>query len=184
MKTIEEILSELLLNKFTFHKVTEHDIYQDALLHYLNQKYCSSALLAASLYEMIFTTRLIRETSNPGGFIPDKNNINEQFQNLLNREEEVVNGKKKMFFRNITEELVQKNVITNEEKGDYDNFYSKLRNPVSHGLTARLYKDLLDGEPKNSFEIDERCNEIYKIASEKLVYKIYEIMAVKKLLKK
>ncbi len=64
---------------------------------------------------MVFTTRLVRETANPPGFVPAKDNVDEQFQNLIDREEDVVNVQK-MSFRQITKELVGLGVITGAKK--------------------------------------------------------------------
>ncbi|MDI6799674.1 MAG: hypothetical protein QMD53_03260 [Actinomycetota bacterium] len=90
------------------------------------------------MYEKIFTTKLVRETAKPDGFVVSKDNIQEQLENLLNREIEVVETEK-LSFKEITKKLAEADVLTSDEKSDYDNFYMSIRNSVAHGLTLRLF---------------------------------------------
>ncbi len=182
MKTINEIYAEFLLNKFRFHRAIEHDIFRDSLMFYMDGKFSTSASLCATLYEMIFTTRLVRETANPLGFKPNKNNIEEQLKNLSERENEVIN-EKKLSFRKITKELVEYKVLDEDEKKEYDDFYSLIRNPVAHGLTIRLFQSLEKRKPVHYFETENNYLPTYKKASELLINKIYNLMAIKKFLK-
>jgi hypothetical protein len=132
---------------------------------------------------MIFTTRLVRETANPNGFIPSRENINEQLTNLTEKENEIINIKK-LSFRNITNELKEREIISENDKQEYDKFYSEIRNPVAHGLTFRLFELLIGRKPTNSFEVDTNYNQVYEKASELLINKIYYLMAIKELRKK
>lgn len=134
------------------------------------------------LYEKIFTTRLVNETANPEGFIPSKDNIGEQLQNHLDREEQIINDAC-LSYRKITEKLVERAVLTEDQKNEYDNFYTDIRNPVAHGLTLRLFKNKFNRLPANTFEIDQKYEVIYEWASTILINKIYDIMVNKVLLK-
>ncbi len=157
-------------------------MFRDSLMFHTDKKYVSSASLCATLYEMIFTTRLIRETSNPQGFAPSKENLDEQLQNLFDSEEDVINAQR-LSFRDITKELVGHGVIDNTEKTEYDEFYTQIRNPVLHGLTPRLFEPMLGRPPAHVFEIDATYEAVYEKASEILLDKIYCIM-VEKILRK
>jgi hypothetical protein len=183
MKKVNEIYAEFLLEKFKFYRAIEHDIYRDALMFYMDRKFSTSANLCAVLYEMIFTTRLLRETANPPDFIPSRANIDQQFVNLIERENEIINVQR-LSFRKITGALVNEGVISKEEKTNYDTFYTDFRNPVAHGLTYRLFELFMGRTPTNPFEIDLKYNTIYEKASEILINKIYDLMAIKVLLKK
>jgi hypothetical protein len=182
MKPVNEIYAEFLLGNVKFHKLMEHDIFRDSLMFHMDNKYSSSATLCAVLYEMLFTTRLVRETSNPSGFVPNKENMEQQLENLIKREDEVIN-KERLSFRDITQQLVDKAVLTTDEKSEYDTFYTNIRNPVAHGLTSRLFEPMLGRTPKHAFETDTNYNAIYHKASEILIDKIYYLMAVKGLRK-
>lgn len=158
-------------------------MYGEALVSYFKEKYLTSAILCAVLYEKIFTTRLVNEIANPRGFVPSKDNIQEQLQNQLNQEEEIIETSK-LRFCCITKKLVELNVIKNDEKLEYDNFYTDIRNPVSHGLSLRLYKKMIGRTPTSTFEIDTNYEEIYQRVAKLLIEKIYELMVVKVLRKK
>ncbi len=149
----------------------------------MDNKFSTSASLCATLYEMIFTTRLVRETSNLDGFVPSRGNINKQLMNLTEKENDIINVRK-LSFRKITKELQEREVISEIEKQDFDLFYSEIRNPVAHGLTFRLFEKLLDRKPTNYFEVDTNYNPVYKKASELMLNKIYYLMAIKELREK
>lgn len=183
MKPINEIYSEFLLGNVRFQRVIEHDLFRDSLMFFMDNKFSTSASLCATLYEMIFTTRLVRETANPDGFVLSKENIEEQLKNLIDKENEIIN-EKKLSFRKITKELKEREVISEIEKSDYDSFYTEIRNPVVHGLTFRLFEKLLNRKPAHSFEVETNYEPIYKKASELLIDKIYYLMAIKELRKK
>ena len=178
MKPVNEIYSEFLLGKVSFHTKEQTDMFRDALMSYIDSKYVTAANLYAILYERIFTTRLVRETSQPFNFVPSKENVTEQLNNLMNRENEVVNVKK-LFFRAITQELVETGVLSAKEKTDFDNFYTDIRNPVIHGLTFRLFEPMLGRVPNHIFDLDVNYPAVYKKASEILFDKIYYLMAIK-----
>ena len=178
MKPVSEIYSEFLFGNIRFHRRIESDIFRDALMFHTDKKYCSSASLCATLYEMIFTTLLVRETANPTDFVPAKENVNEQLQNLYDREEDVINVQK-MTFRKITKELVGLGIITEEEKSGYDNFYTQIRNPVLHGLTFRLFEPMLGRPPAHAFEIDTTYEAVYEKVSHILIDKIHHLMVEK-----
>lgn len=182
MKPVNQIYADFLLGNVKFHRVIETDMFRDALMFYMDAKYSTSAILCAVLYEMIFTTRLIRETANPKGFVPGKDNIDEQIDNLITKEEEVVNIRK-MSFRSITDALVNEGVISAVEKSGYDKFYSDIRNPVAHGLTHRLYEPMIGRKPAHSFETETNYQHVYRKASELLINEIYTLMAIKVLRK-
>ena len=182
MKPIGEIISEHSSGKVKFHKREETESFGDALNAYDDKKYVTSANICAVLYEKIFTTRLANETANPDGFVPSKENIEEQLQNLLNREVQIIEMEK-LSFRKITKKLVDAGVLTPDEKNEYDTFYTEIRNPVAHGLTLRLYEPMLGHTPSNTFEIDANYEIVYRHASEILIDKIYNLMTVKALRK-
>ena len=100
----------------------------------------------------------------------------------MNRENQITNDEKYPF-RKITKELVDTGVITSDEKVEYDDFYTSTRNPIAHGLLLRLYKPMCGKDPAHIFEVDVNSDPIFSRATEVMVNKIYEIMAVKKLLK-
>ena len=183
MKPIDKIISEHLTGKVQFHKREETESFGDALEAYKDKKYVTSSNICAVLYEKIFTTRLANETANPEGFVPSKYNIEEQLLNLLNREVQIIDTDK-LSFRRITKQLVEADVLTPDEKNEYDTFYTKIRNPVAHGLTLRLYEPMLGHPPSNTFEIDANYESVYKQASERLIDKIYKLMTVKVLRKR
>lgn len=179
---IDKITKEFLDGKVLFHRREEFNLFKDAIQAYSEKKYQVSAILAAVVFEKIFTTRLTNETSMPTGFIPSKDNIREQLDSQLQGEKKITEDDK-LFFKKITEALVKETVINQEEKKDYDNFYSMVRNPVVHGLTLRLFKDMLGRAPSSTFEIDANYEVVYSKAAEKLLIKIYELMTVKVLRK-
>ena len=182
MKPVNEIYSDFLLGKVRFHRAIETDMFRDALMFYMDRKFSTCASLCSTLYEMIFTTRFVRESANPDGFIPGKNNLEEQIQNLMNREDQIIN-QDKLSFRQITCELSKKGVITSKEKEEYDSFYTKIRNPVAHGLTFRLYEPMLGKKPAHTFEVETNYQPVYEKASHMLLNNIYALMHSKKLLK-
>jgi hypothetical protein len=182
MKPINEIYADFLLGKVRFHRAIESDLFRDALMFHSDSKFSTSAALCAILYEMIFTTRLVRETANPPGFVPGKDNLDEQFQNLYDREDDIINVKK-MAFRQITSELLKLGVITSDDKAEYDDFYSAIRNPVAHGLTFRLFEPMLGRAPSHALEVDTNNRPVYEKASHILIDKIYCLMTLKVLRK-
>jgi len=182
LKPINEIYSDFLLGNVKFHRAIESDMFRDALMFFMDKKFSTCASLCATLYEMIFTTRLVRETSNPAGFVPNKNNIEEQLSNLMNREDEIIN-KEKLSFRKITTNLVNEEIMTDEEKKGYDEFYTKVRNPVTHGLTFRLYEPMLGKKPAHTFEVETNYSPVYEQASILLLNNIFTLMISKTLLK-
>ena len=183
MKPVNEIYADFLSRKIKFHKREETEIFNDALKFFMDQKYNTSANLSAVLYERIFTTRLINETANPAGFVPSKENLKEQLDNLLQRENQVINVEK-LGFRSITKELVRTGVIDEHEKSEYDTFYTEVRNPVSHGLTSRIFENVLGRKPVNTFETDASYEKIYQEVAHSLIDKIYYLMAIKVLRKR
>lgn len=180
--TIQDINQDLDKAKVKFHKREESDLFRDSVYAYFNKNFVTSANLCATLYEKIFTTRLANETANPPGFIPSKGNLPEQFQNLLNREVEIIETQK-LSFRQITKHLVASGVLTEAEKSEYDTFYTTVRNPVSHGLTCRLFELTMGHPPAHTFEIDANYEAVFKATAEKLIKKVHELMTVKKLRK-
>lgn len=183
MTTIQEIAHDFSDGNVKFHKREESDLFRDAVKAYLDGRYPTAANLSATLYERIFTTRLANETANPPGFIPSKDNVGEQLNNLLNREVEIVE-RQKLSFRRITKELEAAGVVTSAEKRDYDSFYTEVRNPVAHGLTLRLFKKALGRPPTNTFEIDAKYESVLEKTAAELIQKIYELMTVKVLRKR
>lgn len=182
MKSVNEIYSEFLLGQVTFHKAIETDMFRDSLMFFMDKKYSTCASLCATLYEMIFTTRLVRETSNPEGFVPGPNNLEEQLKNLMDREDHIINIEK-MSFRKITKNLVVENVLSDEEKDIFDKFYTEIRNPVAHGLTYRLYEPMLGREPAHILEVDTNYSAVYEKASVLLLNHIFDLISTKKLIK-
>lgn len=182
MKPVNEIYSDFLLGQVRFHRAIESDMFRDALMFYMGKKFSTCATLCSTLYEMVFTTRSVRETANPDGFVPRKENLEEQLQNLMNREDQVINVDK-LSFRKITSELSKLEVITAQDKSEYDSFYTKIRNPVAHGLTFRLYEPMLGKKPAHTFEVETNYQPVYEKASHLLLNHIYVLMHSKKLLK-
>ena len=182
MKPVNEIYAEFLLGRVRFHLREETDTFHASLMSFIDTKYSASATLAASLYERIFTTRLIRETANPPGFVPSEDNLALQLQNLRDRENEVINVDR-MSFRDITKRLVALGILTSAEKKEYDTFYTEVRNPVAHGLTARLFERLQGRAPSHPFEVDAAYETVYRNAAHMLLDRIFHLMAVKVLRK-
>lgn len=182
MTNIDDIYNEFKDQKVIFHKKIENDIFEDSLKSFLNEKYITSAILCATLYEMIFTTRLVREKANPEGFIPSKNNLVKQFENLNSKENDIINIKK-LSFRSITEQLKDKDILSEEEKDEFDLFYTEIRNPVLHGITFRLFEKFIGRKPTDPFEVDSNYSLVYKKTAEELISKIHYLMTVKVLRK-
>jgi hypothetical protein len=182
MTTIQNIVNDFDTGNVRFHKREESDLFRDALRAHIDRRFSTSANLCATLYEKIFTTRLVNETANPRGFTPSQDNLDEQLRNLLNREVEVIETQK-LSFRQITCQLVDAGVLTATEKTDYDTFYTKVRNPVAHGLTIRLFEPALGHPPAHTFEIDANYERVFEKTSEDLIQKIHELMTAKVLRK-
>ncbi len=179
MEDFNKIYSEFLLGNVTFHRKEEADLFSGALFFYYDEKYVAAANLCATLYERIFTTYLIHNTSKPEGFIPSKDNLKEQLDNLSKASNKVTEGKGKLSFRAITEKLVDLDLVTKDEKQEYDVFYNDVRNPVAHGLSYRIFKDVFGREPEHIYEVDLKAEEIYKKPAYMLIEKIYHLMTVK-----
>lgn len=183
MATIQDISEELGKGNVKFHKREESDLFRDVVDAFLNKHFVTSANLCATLYEKIFTTRLVNETANPPGFKPSKDNLHEQLRNLLNREVEIIE-KQKLSFRQITKQLVESGVLTEVEKEECDTFYSTVRNPVVHGLTLRLFELTVGHPPAHTFEIDANYETVFEKNAESLIKKVYDLMTVKVLRKR
>ena len=180
--TIQDIAEDIRKGNVKFHKREESDLFRDTVDMYLNKHFVASANLCATLYEKIFTTRLVNETSNPLGFTPSKDNLHEQLSNLLSREIEIIETQE-LSFRKITKQLVDSGVLTGAEKSEYDNFYTIVRNPVAHGLTLRLFESTVGHPPAHTFEIDTNYETVFEKTAEKLINKVYDLMTVKVLRK-
>ena len=175
---IREIAKDFENGKVKFHKREECDLFKGAVDAYLNNQFVTSANLCATLYEKIFTTRLANETANPPGFIRSKENLREQLDNLLNREIEIIEGQKLPFYK-ITKQLVDSGILSKKEKDEYDTFYRDVRNPVAHGLTLRLFEQIMGHPPVHTFEVDANYEAIFEKIADKFINKIYELMTVK-----
>ena len=79
--------------------------------------------------------------------------------------------------------MVGRGVLTSEEKKKYDEFYTKVRNPVAHGLTFRLYEPMLGKNPAHTFEVETNYGPVYEKTSVLLLNNMFTLMASKKLLK-
>lgn len=185
---INKIRSDFNEKKIRFHTKIENDMFTEILDNYSSEKYISSATVGMVLFESILTTQLVRHTSYPTRFIATKENISDQFNFILKREEEVINGndpnkQKGLLFNQITEELVNKKIFSDDEKQQLDEFYKKYRNPVLHGLTHRLYELVYNKKPATFLDSDLRSKEIYKIISEMVIKQILELYSNKKILK-
>jgi hypothetical protein len=178
MTSVDEIWTAVLARNVRFHKREESELFRNAVRAYLDKAYLTSANLSAVLYEKIFTTRLAYETANPEGFVPSKDNLQEQFTNLLQRESQIIESDR-LSFRQITNQLVEAGVITTDEKNEYDEFYTKVRNPVAHGLTIRLFESMLGHVPSHTFEIDANYEAVYCKVAELLLDRIYDLMTKK-----
>ena len=172
-----------------FPYIIEHEMFNEALQCFVNKRYISSANTGFVLFERIFTSRLIRETSSPKGFVPSKSNVQEQLKNMLDKERKVVDGddldrKKGFSFYKVTEELKQLRILSKEEKDEYDDLYKDYRIPVMHGLSLRLYEKVFDKIPSHSFEPDVNYEKMYEEMSELIINKIYDLVSGGKFLKK
>jgi len=191
MATINKISFQKIIDakkrgKISFHLQMENDMFEEILSNYQENRFLSSASTAFVLYERIFITRLSREINSPNDFIPNKENLFEQLDSLINKEREVVDGKKEgkkkgLSFKNITKELKERKIIS--EKENYDSIYDEYRNPVLHGLTYRLYESVFNKKPNNFLEIDLNYKIIYKKLSEIIINEIYTLISSKKLIK-
>lgn len=189
MISILEIDEEFQKGDIKFHTRAEHEIFCEVIKSYKYKHYASSASLGTVLYEKIFLNRLVRETCIPDGFIPSEDNLKEQLDNLIEREQGIVDGqntknKKGLSFWSITKSLVELKIITSDKKNSYDDFYKKYRNPISHGLSYRLYCELNGRPPSHSFELDMAHEIIYKTLAERIINKVYELIFPAGFLKK
>lgn len=182
MTSIQKIAAEISKDNVRFHKREETNLFKEAVQAFLDDRYSVAANLSATLYEKIFTTRLANETANPAGFMPSRNNTQQQLENLLNREVQIIETDR-LSFRQITSKLVVEGVISDSEKADYDSFYTSVRNPVAHGLTLRLFEPAFGRRPTSTFEIDADYERVLMKPAEQLIQKIYELMTVKVLRK-
>jgi len=186
---IREIIDKKKKGEVSFHLKIEDEMFGDILVNFQENRFIASTITAFVLYEKIFTTMLLREIAFPDDFIPSKENIYEQFDYLINKESEIVDGKNKskkrgMSFQDITKELEKRCVISKEEKSFHDSFYYKYRIPVLHGLTYRLYESIFGIKPKNFLEIEMRYEEIYNRLSEIIIKQIYMLISTGKLKKR
>jgi len=186
---VREIIDKKKKGEISFHLRIENEMFDDILVNFQENRFIASATIAFVLYEKIFITRLLREIAYPDDFIASKENTKEQFDYLINKESEIVDGKNKskkrgMSFQDITKELEEKCVISEEEKRTHDSFYNKYRIPVLHGLTYRLYESIFGIKPKNFLEIDVKYEEIYNRLSEIIIKKIYMLIWTGKLIKR
>lgn len=88
---VNKILNELNSNLIKFHTRFEHDLFESVLLNYLNKSYVTSTHSGFVLYESIFTTRLIRESSYPKDLIPSKENIITHMNLIISNEDDITN---------------------------------------------------------------------------------------------
>ncbi|WP_457609825.1 hypothetical protein [Lutibacter sp.] len=193
MATINKINFQKIIDakkrgEISFHLQMENDMFEEILSNYQENRFQSSASAAFVLYERIFITRLSREINPPNNFTPNKENIFKQLDYLINKEREVVDGKKEgkkrgLSFKNITKELKELKIISEKEKENYDSIYDEYRNPVLHGLTYRLYESIFNKNPNNFLEIDLKYKIIYKKLSEIIINEIYTLISSKKLIK-
>jgi len=185
---ITKVISDFNEKKLRFHTKIENDMFAEILDNYMTGKFISSATVGMVLFESILTTRLIRQTSYPKEYIASKENISEQFDLILKREEEVINGndskkQRGLLFDQITLELVDQKIFTDDEKQQLDIFYKKYRNPVLHGLSHRLYELVYNKKPITFLDSDLKSKDIYKIVSENVIKQILELHSNKKILK-
>lgn len=180
---MENIFKEFRDKKIKFHSIIETEMFNESLIAYQNELFLSSSSTIFSLYEKLFTTRLIRESSYPEGFIADNSNIKEQLEYLMEREEKIIN-EDKLSFSKIIKELKKLNIFSEEEFNDFIEFYKQYRNPTLHGLTCRLYQTIFSKKPNNMLELDLNYKKIYKKLAEIGIKKVYELSKNNKLLKK
>lgn len=169
-----------------FHSGVEHRMFKQALRLFSEKRYIACATISSVLFEKIFATRLIRETSFPEDFKPTKKNIKEQVKFLTSREEEIIGGvdEKGLFFTEITEKLEEYNIITKKEKEDYDSFYKEYRIPILHGLDYRLHEKITGEKSSTLLDPDKKWEYIYKKLSEINLNKIFDIVSGGKFRKK
>lgn len=135
-----------------FHFRIEHEMFSEALQCFVDRRYALSASIGFVLFERIFTTRFIRETSFPKGFVASKDNTKEQMDYILDSERRVVDGndpnkKSGLRFKEITKELNQLSILSDKEKDEYDDLYTNYRIPVLHGLSYRYLRMCLTESP-------------------------------------
>ncbi len=180
---VKDIMDAYEKNSIRFHSRIETLMFSECIQNYLNKRYISSATVWYTLYERIFTTRLIRETSNHEWFIPSKDNFDEQFKNLINREEEVVLTNE-MSFWEILKLLKEKGILDSKEKREYQKVYCKYRNSILHWVVYKLYEYVFWSSPSNMIDMDIQVEKIYKIVSEIIITDIYNLHLKCKILKK
>lgn len=163
-----------------FHQRIETEMFDDMLDLFENQRYATSAMIGAVLYEKLFTTRLIRDSGFPD--TPSQDNVAEQIRHLNERERQITETDR-LSFRNITDQLVKAEVLTQTQKNNADNFYNKYRNPVSHGLSYRLYETVFDQKPNSAFQIDANYERLYKAVAEIMISEIRDWASSEVLLK-
>lgn len=174
---ISEIAERLNRGELTFHQRMEHDMFFDIVDLYRNKRYAASAMIGAVLYEKLFTTRLIRETDFPNA--PSRDNLARQIQYMIDREQEIIDGtdpskRQGLSFKQVTQQLFQHGIISKEQQKEADDFYTKYRNPISHGLSYRLYETVFERKPNSTFQLDANYPVLYKEVAETMIREIYK----------
>ena len=177
-KSIQQIHTELL-ERTSFRTKTELDMFNECVELFQEKRFYASCSLGMVLFEKIFFSRLHTLTYLPDGFIPTTENVKQTIKFYLDREKEIIDGsnidnKRGLSFYQVTDELLKGDVINNEEKDSYDEFYKKYRVPVQHGLTLRLYEVVTNRKVIHLNEVDMMSEEIHEKVTELVIRKIYE----------
>ncbi len=187
MNIVETIKKNIADKSMRFHTITETNMLTEAITCFENKMYYASATILACLYEKVFTTRLIRETSFPSSFTPSKSNIQDQLDYILDRTVVVTDGtdpskKRGWSFKVITQALENEGVLTSKQRETYNGYYDSYRVPILHGLDNRLFCEVFSRDP-HIFEADTESSEIHRFLTVKL-FELINDLYVSKLINK
>lgn len=148
----------------------ESEIINRSIYLYKQGDFWSAGTLAIQLYEMRLTRFFIRRTSNPTGFVPSKDNLAEQIENLRKREHEIIENKSP--FKSIAKQCKESGLISRELEKRAVEFYKKIRIPVSHGLINRLTERYTNEAYKSEFHTDMKFDEIAELMCNEALHEL------------
>lgn len=178
-KSIHEIHTELL-DSTSFSRRVERIMFEECIESYYDKRFFSSCTVGMVLFEKIFFSRLHTLTYLPEDFESTTENVRQHMEYYMERERVMIDGKdldkkRGMTFYDVTGELLDRNIISSNEKKDFDEFYRLYRVPVQHGLTLRLYEQVSGKEVINKGEYGLLSKETHKKVTELVIRKIYEV---------
>jgi len=80
---INKIIESFKAWNIKFHTYIENEMFKQCIYNYNKWMYIASSTVWFALFEKVFTTRLINESSWKTSFIPWKDNIKEQLKYLI-----------------------------------------------------------------------------------------------------